>query len=194
MSSDESLDLTKLLNRFSAGDATAADEIIPILFNELRKMAELQLRKERPHHTLQPTALVNELYLEIAGRQTTWQGRAHFFGFAARVMRSVLVDHARERAAQKRGGGQMAVALNQYVIPDASNFELTLQIDNALEQLAQLDHRQAQVVELRYFGGLTEEEIGLVLGISARTVKRDWVLAKAWLATSMVSHKSDGVS
>jgi RNA polymerase sigma factor (TIGR02999 family) len=187
MALDADTPLTEFLNRFAEGDSTAEAELVPYLYGELRKMAGAQFRKERPGHTLQPTALVHEVYLRVVGRKTKWQGRAHFFGVAAQVMRSVLVDYARQRSSQKRWGNQAAVSLDDVSVVGEDKCELVLQVDEALEKLALIDSRQAKIVEMRYFAGMTEEEIGLLLGISARTVKRDWTMAKAWLAGALQS-------
>jgi RNA polymerase sigma-70 factor, ECF subfamily len=179
------LALTQLLNRFAEGDPAAEAELVPYIYAELKKMASGHLRRERPGHTLQPTALVHEVYLRLAGRKTKWEGRAHFFGVAARVMRAVLVDYARQRGAQKRGGLLTAVPMEDTLAISPDKCELVLQVDEALEHLERLDERQAKIVEMRYFGGLSEEEIGLILGVSPRTVKRDWRMAKAWLAVAL---------
>jgi RNA polymerase sigma factor (TIGR02999 family) len=178
-------DLTELLNRFSAGDPRAESELVPLIYSELRKMAASYLRRERAGHTLQPTALVHEAYLRIAGRHTSWNGREHFFAVAARVMRGILIDHARQRSSQKRGAGALQVEFSDDGPGTAYDFDVVLHVDSALEKLAKLDPRQAKIVEMRYFAGLTEEEIGLLLGVSARTIKRDWTMAKAWLANAL---------
>ncbi len=187
MALDPNVPLTQLLNRFAEGDAAAEAELVPYLYKELRKMAGTQLRRERPGHTLQPTALVHEVYLRVVGRKTKWQGREHFFAVAARVMRSVLVDYARQRTSLKRGGAQSTLVLEEAIAITADKCELVLQVDEALEKLSRIDLRQARIVEMRYFAGMTEEEIGILLGISARTVKRDWTMAKAWLAGALRS-------
>jgi len=178
-----SADVTQLLQRWSRGDAAAADRLVPIVYAQLRRMASRHLRQERNDHTLSPTALVNELYLRLVDqRRTTWQNRAHFFGVAAQLMRRILVDYARAHAAEKRGAGSTLIPLN-----DAENEStepiLTdiIDVDNALERLARLDADQVKIVELRFFAGLTVEETALVLNRSERTVKREWRLAKAWL-------------
>jgi len=187
MPSDPAAPLTQLLNRFSAGDASAEAELVPLLYGELRRIAASQFRKERTGHTLQPTALVHEAYLRVVGRKAAWEGRAHFFRVAAQVMRSVLVDSARQRLAQKRGGGAPALSIDDPILISDDKCELAMQVHEALEKLATIDERQAKVVEMRYFAGYTEEEIALLLGISARTVKRDWTMAKAWLASALQS-------
>jgi len=173
--------LTETLNGVARGDAIALDQLLPVVYQEMRRMAAGYLRGERAGHTLQPTALAHEAYLRLVGDRQHWQGRSHFLGVAARAMRDILVDHARRRKAQKRGGGQARVSLDLTTIVAGSLPVAFDDLDRALMDLARLSERQARVVELRYFGGLTIEEAGEVLGISAVTVKRDWALARAWL-------------
>jgi RNA polymerase sigma factor (TIGR02999 family) len=174
-------DLTALLKEWSGGDRKALDQLMPFVYEELRKLAASYLREERPNHTLQPTALVNEAYLRLTGQKNvTWQNRAHFFGIAAQMMRRILVDHARKRQAAKRDASAWKVATAE--IDGSDNAPELLALDRALEELEQLDPQQARVVELRFFAGLTVEETAEVAGISPRTVKRDWRTAKAWLA------------
>jgi len=178
-----SADVTKLLQQWSRGDAAAADRLVPIVYAQLRRMASRQLRRERSEHTLNPTALVNELYLRLVDqRRTTWQNRAQFFGVAAQLMRRILVDYARAHVAEKRGAGATLIPLSEaenegqeHVITDI------LEVNIALERLARLDPDQVRIVELRYFAGLSVDETALVLRRSPRTVKREWRLAKAWL-------------
>ena len=173
--------LSETLNGVARGDSAAIDRLLPIVYQELRLLAASYLRGERPGHTLQPTALAHEVYLRLARREEGWHGRTHFMSVAARAMRGVLVDHARRRKAQKRGGGEPIVSLDTSIILDSAapvGFE---DLDRALQDLARLSERQARVVELRYFGGLSIEETAQVLGISPITVKRDWALARAWL-------------
>ena len=173
-------DLTALLNEWSEGDRNALDQLMPLVYGELRKLAGSYLREERKDHTLQPTALVNEAYLRLTNqRNVTWQNRAHFFGIAAQMMRRILVDHARKRQAAKRDASAWKVATAD--LGDADHAPELLALDRALEELEQLDPQQAKVVELRFFAGLTVEETAEVTGISARTVKREWQTAKAWL-------------
>lgn len=174
--------LTETLNGVARGDAGALDRLLPVVYQELRRMAAGYLRGERIDHTLQPTALAHEAYLRLAGsRDAHWQGRSHFLGVAARAMREILVDHARRRNAQKRGGGQAPVPLDASMIVAGSLPVAFDDLDEALVALERVSQRQARVVELRYFGGLTLEETGEVLGISLVTVKRDWAVARAWL-------------
>jgi RNA polymerase sigma factor (TIGR02999 family) len=187
--------ITGLLNDLGRGETGAHAEIVPLIYPELRKMAARYLRRERQDHTLQPTALVHEAYLRMLGqRNHDWQNRAHFFAVAAELMRQILVDHARKRQAAKRGGGAFQVELSEALIATDSAADQVLEIDEAIRKLSQLDPRQAEVVVMCVFGGLTEEEIASVLKVSGRTVKRDWSMAKAWLrgVLSSASAKNDG--
>jgi RNA polymerase sigma factor (TIGR02999 family) len=172
--------LSETLNGVSRGDADAIERLLPVVYQEMRRLAAGFLEGERTGHTLQPTALAHEAYLRLVGRDG-WQGRNHFMAVAARVMRSILVDHARRRKAQKRGGGQVPVPLDATMITAGSRPIEFDDLDRALADLARLSERQARVVELRYFGGLTIEETAEVLGVSPVTVKRDWATARAWL-------------
>jgi RNA polymerase sigma factor (TIGR02999 family) len=180
---ESSDDVTALLVRWSRGDSDALASLMPIIYAECRTIAARQLALERRDHTLDPTALVHELYLRLVDqRRSTWENRAQFFGVAARLMRRVLVDHARARHAEKRGGDAVFVSLDAAAdTPDDSQVADVLAIDEALERLAAHDPEQVQIVELRYFAGLTVEETARVVGRSSRTVKREWRLAKAWL-------------
>ncbi|HEX5228566.1 MAG TPA: sigma-70 family RNA polymerase sigma factor [Bryobacteraceae bacterium] len=174
--------VTQLLLQWSRGDSAALEALVPLVYDELRRLAQLYLSREKPGHTLSSTALVHEAYLRLV-RQTevTWQNRAHFFAVAARMMRRILVDHARRHAYAKRGGGAMTLSLDESVAA-APERELDLvALDDALEALAKLDERQSRMVELRFFGGLSIEETSEVLGVSAPTVKREWASARAWL-------------
>lgn len=164
------------------GDAQAVDVLLPAVYAEMRRLAAALLRGERPGHTLQPTALVHETYLRLAGaRDPGGRTRTQFMGLVARTMRSVLVDHARRRRAAKRGGGRAAVPLDTSVLLGAAAPAGIEDLDRALDDLARLSERQARVVELRYFGGLSIEETAAALEVSPMTVKRDWALARAWL-------------
>ncbi len=177
-----STDLTVLLAQLTKGDQQAASHLIPIVYRELRQIAGRYMRQERPDHTLQATALVHEVYLKLMEKQpVNWQSRAHFFAVAAQVMRHILVDHARAHLRDKRGGGQAHLPLDEALVFAPEQSTELVEIDAALHQLAELDLRQAKIVELRFFGGLTVEETAAVLGISPKTVKRDWSVAKAWL-------------
>ena len=174
-------DVTELLLAAQSGAPGAVDRLVPLVYDELKKLAAGYLRAERADHTLQTTALVHEAYLKLVDQhRTTWQNRAHFFGVAAQAMRRILVDHARRRRAQKRAGGQPVTLDDNHagVNPDTDD---VLAVDAALHRLAELDPRQARIVELRYFAGLGIEQTAEALEISPATVKRDWVSAKAWL-------------
>jgi RNA polymerase sigma-70 factor (ECF subfamily) len=174
--------ITELLNGLREGDEEARSRLITLVYPELRRIASQYMNRERVNHTLEPTALVHEAYLRIAGTQDQlWQNRNHFFAVASQVMRQVLVDHARRHRAGKRGGGAAAVAFNESLVFDPRDAHLALEIDDALDQLAKLDPRQAHVVVCRIFGGMECEQIAEVTGVSTRTVKRDWKMAKAWL-------------
>lgn len=178
--SPTALAVTRLLAELGAGRSGAFDELLPLLYDELRVLAVAQLRREHPDHTLQPTALVHEAYLRLVGQDAAFDGRAHFMSVAALAMRRILTDHARRRAAAKRAGGvQVTLDDGHAAAPDRDD-EL-LAVDEALERLAALSARQARLVELRYFVGLSIEETASALGISVATAKRDWVVAKSWL-------------
>ena len=182
MMSQVSPDVTQLLLEWNDGHKQALDQLMPIVTEELRKLARSYLQDERDSHTLQPTALVNELYLRLVDRRrVTWQSRSHFFGFAATTMRRILVDHARAHRTAKRGGGVKTVTLDEALgLPDQPEIDLVA-LDDALHDLAKLDPRQSRLVELRFFAGLNIEEAAEVLGIGHATVSRDWTTAKAWL-------------
>jgi RNA polymerase sigma factor (TIGR02999 family) len=175
-------DITVLLGNWSRGDRAALDQLLPLVYLELRRVARRQLRKERADHTLQPTALVHEVFIRLVGqRQVDWQDRAHFFGVAATVMRRILVDHARRHAAGKRGDGLPSVPIDEARDMAASDGMPVLALDQALERLEKIDADLAKIVELRAFGGLTIDEAAHVLSVSPSTAKRDWRTAKAWL-------------
>ncbi len=180
MTNDEGR-VTVLLKAIRAGDGTAEQELLPLVYQELHRLAQSYMRRERPDHTLQPTALIHEAYLRLAGEKVDWQSRAHFMGVAAHVMRRVLVDHARAHKAGIRGGDLKRVDLEEGHAVSAERSAEVLLVNDALERLAKTERRQAQVVELRYFGGLSMEEIAAVLSISLRSAKRDWSLARIWL-------------
>ena len=179
---DRSAEVTKLLKEWSNGQEQALERLVPQIHRELRKLAASYLRKERPDHTLQPTALVNEAFLKLIDqRAVRWQNRAHFFGIAAPAMRRILVDHARARTAGKRGDGVRNVPLEDAAMVAHALDHKLLVLDEALTRLAAIDPQQSRVVELRFFGGLTMEETAEVLRISPATVGREWRMAKAWL-------------
>lgn len=174
--------VTQLLGRWRSGDREALDSLIPLVYDELRKIAQHYLRNERPGHTLQSTALVHEAYVRMIKQDLPeWQNRAHFFAVAAQLMRQILVDHARGYRADKRGGGVCNVALDE---AEDSSLQIDVDIlalDQALKTLAEMDPQQSKVVELKFFGGLSIEDTAVVLGVSSSTVKRDWITARAWL-------------
>lgn len=179
-------EVTALLLAWSAGDGEALAKLIPLVYGDLRKRAEGLLRKERSGHTLQPTALVNEAYLKLVDqKRVTWQNRAHFHAVAARAMREVLVDYARQRRAEKRGAGRTLVTLDEARAATPPRSLDLLSLDQALDRLAALDDRQSKLVELRVFGGLTIDEAAEALGISPATVSREWKHAEAWLHREM---------
>ncbi len=174
--------VTDLLQSWGRGDVSARDQLLPLVYRELKRRAAGYLRRERRSHTLQPTALVHEAYLRLAGQnRVAWQNRAHFFGIAAQIMRRILIDHARERLAAKRPEAAVRVLLDEGIGASHPIDCEVLLLNQALEELSQLDPRQAQIVELRYFGGMTEEEVATVLSLSRATVTREWQTARAWL-------------
>ena len=178
--------ITQLLLAWSSGDRAALEELIPVVYPELRRIAARYLRRERVEHTLQPTALVHEAYVKLVDQERArWQNRAQFFGVAAQLMRRILVDHARERAADKRGGGVRPVTLVDAMAASPDRGIDVLALDEALARLTALYPEQGRLVELRYFGGLTIEETGEVLGLSPATVKRQWAVARAWLLANL---------
>lgn len=182
-SPDKSSDVTGLLLAWGKGDPAAGDKLLPVVYAELHRRAAAAMRRENEGNTLQATALVHEAYLRLVDqRRVEWQNRAQFYGVAAQVMRRVLIDHAREHLAAKRGGGAQQVTLSGVdAAPDDDGAVDVLALHEALEQLATLDPRQARLVELRYFGGLSIEETAEALGVSPATVKREWATARAWL-------------
>lgn len=182
MSETSTQQVTRLLRDWSNGDQSALEQLTPLVYSELRRLAGRYLRKERPDHTLQSTALVHEAFIRLVDqRDVRWQNRAHFFGVAAQMIRRILVDHARGRHASKRGSGAPKLSLDEALAtPERRDLDL-IALDDALNSLAKIDPQQARIVELRFFTGLTVEETAEVLGISPATVKRDWVTAKAWL-------------
>ena len=174
-------EVTALLQQWSTGREDVLDQLLPAIYDELRRLASSYLRRERQDHTLQTTALVHEAFLKLVDQHAVrWQNRAHFFGIAAQAMRRILVDHARAHRAGKRGDGQRAVPLDDAILGEVPNIDV-LALDEALTRLAALDPQQSRVVELRFFGGLTMEETAEVMRISPATVGREWALAKAWL-------------
>jgi RNA polymerase sigma-70 factor (ECF subfamily) len=174
--------ITRLLIAWRNGEATALEELIPLVHRELKQIARRFMRRQRVGHTLQTTALVNEAYVRLVdSNKVNWQDRSHFYAISAQLMRRVLVDAARRKNSAKRGGERVQITLSDDLKATPDNVTDVVALDEALERLAQMNARQCQIVELRYFGGLTEEEIASTLNISARTVRRDWNLARAWL-------------
>jgi len=182
LADDSSDDVTELLAAWSNGDREALDKLLPLVERELHQLAHRYISREKPGHTLQTTALVNEAYLRLVDqRRARWQNRAHFIAIAAQMMRRILVNHARDRAAGKRGGGSHKVSLDEIAVLSDERAEEMLALDEAMDSLAKLDERKSRVVELRHFGGLSVEETAQVLGIHPDTVTRDWARAKAFL-------------
>ncbi len=186
MSSSSSYPVTELLARWSNGDVSARDALVPLVYDELRRIARRCLAGQRSDHTLQPTALVHEAYLRLARRDSLdWRDRVHFFAMAAQMMRQILVDHARKHAAAKRGGNAVTLLLDEEsAVSKQASFDL-LALDDAMKQLASLDPRQSQIVELRFFGGLSIEETAQAVNISPATTKREWATARLWLYQAM---------
>jgi RNA polymerase sigma-70 factor, ECF subfamily len=179
-------EVTNLLTRWSHGDDRALAELTPLVYDELRRIAHRHMGGQRPDHTLQTTALVNEAYLRLADQtKPSWQSRAHFFAVAARAMRQIVVDYARSQQSQKRGGGLLRIELDEAAIVSPEQSKEIVDLHEALERLAILDFRKAQVVELKYFGGLNYDEMAEVLKISRVTVRRDWEFARLWLYTEL---------
>src|SRR6059058_4670538 len=180
--------MTQLLQQWSRGDSAALTELTPLVYEELHRLAHHFMEGQRPNHTLQTTALVNEAYLRLADQTNpSWQNRAHFFAVAARAMRQIVVDYARSQRSQKRGGGALKVELDEAAIVSPAQSKEIVELHEALERLAALNSRKAQVVELKYFGGLNYDEMAEVLKISPVTVMRDWEFAKLWLYTELHS-------
>jgi RNA polymerase sigma-70 factor (ECF subfamily) len=178
-------EVTRLLVDWGNGDQAALGELIPLVYDELRRLAGRYMRRESQGHTLQTSALVNEAYLRLVDqRRVQWQNRAHFFGVAAQLMRRILVDHARSRLRAKRGGGAQIVSLDGQAVMSKEVSEL-IALDDALKNLAEMDPRKSQIVEMKFFGGLTTEEVAEVLKVTPRTVEREWRKAKAWLNRSL---------
>lgn len=185
-------EVTQLLADWGKGDRSALDKLFPLVQSELRRIAQRQMSQERPGHTLQATALVNEAYLKLAGQQGfDWQNRAHFFAVCAQVMRHILIDHARAHARDKRGGGAIQVSLNEALVVAEDQAAHFIALDEALRVLEHLDPQKGKIVELRYFGGLSIEEAAEVMNVSPRTVRREWQRARAWLYRMMTEGIED---
>ncbi len=183
-------DITQILQQWSDGDANAVEQLFPFVYDELRRLARNYLTREREGHTLQPTALVHEAYLRLIDQdRTTWQNRSHFYAVAAQMMRRILVNHARDRAAQKRGGDLQIESFDESKETTGENTLDIVRLDEALQNLEKFDERKSRVVEMRFFGGLSEKEISVVLDVSEKTVGRDWTMAKLWLRREL----SEGV-
>jgi RNA polymerase sigma-70 factor, ECF subfamily len=174
-------EVTRLLKAMNAGDAAAGEQLLPLVYKELHRIAEAYMRRERPDHTLQATALIHEAYLRLVGEEVDWRDRGHFVGLAAHVMRRVLVDYARQHNAERRAGGLQRVEMEDNFAISPERLDEVLFLDTALARLKEVSPRQAQVVELRYFGGLSVEQIAAMLGVAPRSVKRDWSLARMFL-------------
>ena len=181
MSSDKTEHITRLLNAWNNGNREALNELLPLVYDELRRLAHGYMKRERANHTLRTAALIHEAYLRLIDQQSQWQNRTQFVAIAATLMRRVLIDHARHRSAKMRGGGVEPVSIDEALIVSDTRSRGLVALDDALNRLAVIDARKARVVELRCFGGLSSEEIADVLDISAVTVARDWKMAKAWL-------------
>jgi RNA polymerase sigma-70 factor, ECF subfamily len=193
MPNEQAHEVTHILQQWQSGDKSAADRLFPLVYEELKRQARAYIRRERSDHTLQPTALVHEAYLRMINRAspTTISDRVHFYGIAARVMRQILVDHARQHNAEKRGGAIERFSVEDVnILPDQSAADL-MELDEALKKLEAIDERKARVVDMRFFGGLTEAEIAEVLDVTEKTVRRDWQFAKLWLfrELSQQSHR-----
>jgi RNA polymerase sigma-70 factor, ECF subfamily len=176
-----STSITQLLSAWQSGNRAALDELTPIIYNELHRLAQHYMRGENAGHTLQATALVNEAYIRLMDAEQPWQNRAHFMGVAAQMMRRILVDHARARGSQKRGGNKTHINIDEATIITQDNEDVVIELDDALNKLAKFDERKSKLIELRFFGGLTYEETAEVLSISTTTLDRELRMAKAWL-------------
>lgn len=182
---EETREVTRLLQNLNEGKSAAVEELIPLVYAELRRLAAFYLKSERQGHTLQPTALVHEAFLKLVEQETQWQNRSHFFAMAANLMRRILVDYARGHKAEKRGGEAEKISLEDAFVFVKEKPAQMIALDEALQELAKIDERRSKVVELKFFGGLNNEEIAEVLGVHSNTVLRDWNLARAWLKTQI---------
>jgi len=191
MTDFDSQQITILLVEWGKGNREALNDLMPLVYGELRRIAHRFMRRQSSEHTFQTTELIHEAYLKLArGTEQNWQNRAHFYGVAAQAMRHILVDYARSKQSQKRGGWQEKVTLDETLAVSARNSQEMILLDEALNQLAALDERKAQVVELKYFGGLTNEQIAEVLKVSPETVKRDWRFSRTWLLRELSESSS----
>ena len=181
MNEESPKEITQLLHDWGNGDEVALDQLMPLVYDQLHQMASHYMSSQRVGHTLQPTALIHEAYVKLAGQDQDWKNRAHFFGVAAQAMRHILVDHVRKRGFQKRGSDPQRVEIEDSILVSAERAEGLVELDEALNRLSEMDHRKGRVVELRYFGGLNNDEISEVLKVSKKTVIRDWQFARTWL-------------
>jgi RNA polymerase sigma factor (TIGR02999 family) len=192
MTTPSSQEVTRLLLAWRDGDQEALEQLTPLVYGELRRMAHRFMRRERPDHTLQSSALVNEAYIRLIDcNQVDWQNRAHFFGIAAQMMRQILIDHARRHTRARRGGGLREVSFEETAVVSVERAAELIALDDALTALAAFDLSKSRIVELRFFGGLTNEEVGEVMGMSLRTIEREWRKAKAWLRRAISKGESD---
>ncbi len=190
MGSNQASQVTRLLDELKEGDRSALKKLLPLVYDEFRGLAADYLRRERKDHTLQPTALVHEAYLKLVDQtRVDWQGRTHFFAIGAQAMRRILVDHARKHQAAKRGGGQTRIAIDEDLLADSQRNEDLLALDDAMAKLAELDSGQAKMVELRFFGGLKVAEVAEAMGMSKRSVEREWTMARTWLKRELSNVK-----
>ncbi|MCA1618683.1 MAG: sigma-70 family RNA polymerase sigma factor [Acidobacteria bacterium] len=191
MSGELQHEVTQILHDWSGGDRRAPERLMPFVYDELRRLARAFLSRERDGHTLQPTALVHEAYVRLIDQtRVDWQNRAHFYGVASRMMRRVLIDHARAHVTDKRGGGAVRLSLEDVRLPARQRAASLVALDEALGRLAEMDERKSRVVEMRFFGGMSDEEIAEVLGVTTRTVLRDWKKARLWLYRELSSHQT----
>ena len=185
-------EITQLLDAWSSGNQSALDELYPLVYDELHRLARHYMSRERKGHTLQTTALINEAYVRLVDqRNVHWANRSHFFAISAQIMRRILIDHARRHAYKKRGGGKQQVSLDETATLQVERASEMIKLDDALQSLAEIDPRRSRVVELRYFGGLSNEEIAHTLQISQNTVTRDWNMARAWLYQQLTGSPTD---
>ncbi len=190
---DSASQVTHLLGRASRGDGAAVEELLPLVYDQLRARAQKEMAAERPDHTLQPTALVHEAYLRLVGNQElSWQSRAHFYVAAAEAMRRILIEHARKRGRIKRGGDRKRVPLDVVDLAERADVEEIVSLDDAVRRLEERDRRAADVVRLRFYVGLSEAEAAAALGVTSRTVRRDWALARAWLLRELAPDDAEG--
>jgi len=195
ISSSPRQEVTQVLVDWTAGDQNAPERLMPLVYDELRRLARQYLQRERSDHTLQATGLVHEAYLRLVDQSSmNWQNRAHFFGVAATLMRRILVDYARSHGAEKRGGEREKIEFDEALAPAGDRAVDLIALDEALHDLGTFDPRQSRIVELRFFGGLTNDEISEVLEISPRTIKREWRLAKAWLRRELSGEEANAAS